>query len=35
MKACVTEASGKRGQSMVRHALDRGCETEWDASRHS
>lgn len=35
MKVCVTGASGKRGQYMVRHALDRGCEAEWDASRHS
>jgi len=35
MKACVTGASRKLGQYMVRHALDRGCEAEWDASRHS
>ena len=26
MKACVTGASRKLGQYMVRHTLDRGCE---------
>lgn len=35
MKVRVIGTSGKLGQYMVRHVLDRACEADWGASRHS